>query len=134
MLRSHTLLHLLDLRRTTPETDISGPASPLQLLSLKLCPASAECATFLLCAAPAGFSATDDGSSALLCLTRVTPSAGSSRQAKEQASARPTMEPSQEWRGGSPLLALALKGASRPILVFRALVPPPDDDIPTRPH
>ena len=46
----------------------------------------------------------------------------------------------KEGQGGeqgikaAPLLGLALKGASRPIVVFRALVPPPDDDIPIRPH
>jgi hypothetical protein len=34
----------------------------------------------------------------------------------------------------APLLGLALKGAARPIVVFRAFAPPPDDDIPVRTH
>jgi hypothetical protein len=46
----------------------------------------------------------------------------------------------KEGQGGeqgakaAPLLGLALKGAARPIVVFRAYAPPPDDDIPARNH
>ena len=46
----------------------------------------------------------------------------------------------KEGQGGeqgmkaAPLLGLALKGAARPIVVFRAFAPPPDDDIPVRTH
>jgi hypothetical protein len=34
----------------------------------------------------------------------------------------------------APLLGLALRGAARPVVVFRAFAPPPDDDIPARTH
>lgn len=46
----------------------------------------------------------------------------------------------KEGQGGeqglkaAPLLSLALKGASRPVVVYRNYAPPPSDDIPMRAH
>ena len=40
----------------------------------------------------------------------------------------------EQGMNAAPLLGLALKGAARPIVVFRAFAPPPDDDIPVRTH
>ena len=131
MLRSHTLLHLLDLRLPTPETDISIPVSsePLPLKRRPSPPASTECLPFVLSATTAGASPT--ASSALLLPALVAASGGSSKQAKEHAKALPTIDPSHEWRGGSrePLLGSrnAIHSHERRKLGFRSTCasPPP---------
>jgi hypothetical protein len=133
MLRSHTLLHLLDLRLPAPETAISVPVSqdllPLRRRSSASPPASVECPPFVLSAAAARVSPT--ASSALLL---VAPSGGSrsSKQAKEHANALPTMDPSHEWRGGcrgrEPLLGPrdAVHSHERRKLGFRSACAPPE--------
>ncbi|MEY4706912.1 MAG: hypothetical protein RJB58_635 [Pseudomonadota bacterium] len=40
----------------------------------------------------------------------------------------------EQGQKAAPLLGLALKGAARPVVVFRAFAPPPDDDILARHH
>lgn len=126
MLRSHTLLHLLDLRLPTPETDISIPASQ-ELLPLRR--PSAECPPFLLSAATARASPIASSASLLLTLLASSGASRSSKQAKEHANALPTIDPSHEWRGGSrePLLGSrdAIQSHERRKLGFRSTCAPP---------